>query len=57
MLKLPSQRVAELVASGDGMPFDAGKGTPMKAWVVLVGRLADERWLQLAKEALAFVEQ
>jgi hypothetical protein len=54
VLKLPSQRVAELLANGEGLPFDAGKGTPMKEWVVL-GLLAEERWLQLATEALAFV--
>jgi hypothetical protein len=54
-LKLPSTRVAELVACGDGMPFDAGKGRPMKEWVVAVERLTDERWLQLTNEALAFV--
>jgi hypothetical protein len=54
VLKLPSQRVTELVASGDGTPFDAGKGVPMREWVVLSQR-AEERWLPLAKEALAFV--
>jgi hypothetical protein len=54
VLKLPSQRVAELVASGDGTPFDAGKGVPMREWVVLSQR-AEKRWLRLAEEALAFV--
>ena|ERR1700680_660911 len=54
VLKLPGQRVAELVASGDGTPFDAGKGAPMREWVVL-GQQAGKRWLPLAKEALAFV--
>jgi hypothetical protein len=54
VLKLPSQRVAELVASGDGTPFDAGKGVPMREWVVL-SRQAEKRWLPLAEEALAFV--
>jgi hypothetical protein len=54
VLKLPSTRVAELVANGDGAPFDAGKGKPMKEWVVL-GRQAEPRWLALATEALAFV--
>jgi hypothetical protein len=42
------------VASGAGTPFDAGKGVPMREWVVLSER-AEKRWLPLAKEALAFV--
>jgi hypothetical protein len=53
VLKLPARRVAELIASGQGMPFDAGKGTPMKEWVV-VGEQAAGQWLDLAAEALAF---
>lgn len=54
VLKLPRERVAELIASGDGAPFDAGKGRPMKEWVVISTR-AEKRWPQLAAEALAFV--
>jgi TfoX/Sxy family transcriptional regulator of competence genes len=54
VLKLPRERVAALVASGDGSPFDAGKGRPMKEWILLEPG-ADQRWLSLAKEALAFV--
>jgi hypothetical protein len=54
VLKLPRTKVAELVASGDGTPFDAGKGKPMKEWVVL-GQQVEAQWLGLATEALAFV--
>jgi hypothetical protein len=56
VLKLPGERVAELVASADGQPFDAGKSRPMREWVV-VGPQAGARWLELAREALAFANQ
>jgi hypothetical protein len=52
MLKLPAERVAGLIASGQGAPFDANKGRPMKEWV-LARMNAD--WDALAREAMAFV--
>jgi hypothetical protein len=55
VLKLPSHQVAELIAHGEGTPFDAGKGRPMKEWVVLGPQTEHHRWIQLAHEARAFV--
>jgi hypothetical protein len=52
LLKLPAARVASLIASGQGAPFDANKGKPMKEWV-LAETGAD--WEALAREAADFV--
>lgn len=54
VVKLPRTRVTELVASRAGEPFDAGKGRPMKEWLV-VAEADDDAWRELAEEALVFV--
>ena len=54
VLKLPKDRVAELIAMGAGVPFDAGKGRPLAEWIVL-GDADDPTWRDLALEAAAFV--
>jgi len=53
VVKLPRERVAALIASGEGEPFDAGKGRPMKEWLTVAD---DEAWRALAEEARQFVE-
>ncbi len=54
VVKLPKARVDELVTQGAGARFEASQGRPMKEWLAVDSRSAEE-WLQLAREALEFV--
>jgi|CZKU01.1.fsa_nt_gi hypothetical protein len=53
VVKLPKDRVAELVASRVGKPFDSGHGRLMKEWLAVTS--AKVSWVELAKEAFDFV--
>ena len=53
VLKLPAPRVAALMAATAGVPFDAGKGRPMREWIVLASN-DDGQWRALIAEAFAF---
>ena len=53
VVKLPAARVDALVADGDGLRFDANKGTPMREWLSLHPE-SGLPWLPLAREALDF---
>jgi hypothetical protein len=53
VVKLPSPRAAELVASGRAKYFDAGRGKAMKEWAVVTG--GERLWVALAEEARDFV--
>ena len=55
VVKLPAARVTELIAARDGVPFDAGKGKPMKEWVGLTVDDATAR--RLVAEAMTFVRR
>jgi hypothetical protein len=54
VVKLPRQRVDELVAAGEGERFDPGHGRVMKEWLALHPGSSLE-WLPLAAEAKDFV--
>jgi len=56
VVKLPRDRIASLVRSGEGLPFDAGKGRPMKEWVAIDGG-DDKAWAEHATEARNFVSR
>ena len=53
VVKLPARRVNALVEAGDGVHFDANKGTPMREWLSLDPGSGRD-WLALACEALDF---
>jgi hypothetical protein len=54
VLKLPEDRVSELIAAGEGLPFDAGRGTPMREWV-RVRPESDAKCAAYVEEAREFV--
>jgi hypothetical protein len=53
VVKLPAERVEALVRAGEGVHFDANKGTPMREWLSLDPG-STLPWLALATEALVF---
>lgn len=53
VLKLPEARVSELIGAGQGLNFDANKGTPMREWFSLDPE-SGLAWLPLAREAIDF---
>ena len=55
VVKLPRERVAALVASRIGKPFDPGHGRLMKEWLAVTSTKAS--WVELTKEAHGFVLQ
>lgn len=54
IVKLPRERVEELVAARTGTPFDPGHGRVMKEWATVPARHSDA-WDQLANESFEFV--
>jgi hypothetical protein len=56
VVKLPRNRVDELVSEGHGVRFDANKGPPMKEWFSLDPE-SGLAWPPLAREALSFARE
>ncbi|MGH2637331.1 MAG: hypothetical protein ACRDHU_14460 [Actinomycetota bacterium] len=54
VVKLPKDRVDQLVESGAGTKFDPGHGRRMKEWVTVSARRG-RQWAPLASEAFEFV--
>lgn len=50
LVKLPPARVAEVIASGDGLPHDPGTGRPMKNRVLIPDGHSD-LWIALCEES------
>lgn len=53
VVKLPKERVSELVKQGKGEPFDPGHGRLMREWLAVDA--APAGWGALAREARQFV--
>jgi TfoX/Sxy family transcriptional regulator of competence genes len=54
VVKLPTDRVEALMASGLGDRFDPGHGKPSKEWVA-IDAVASRRWRSLVNEAREFI--
>ena len=55
VLKLPKERVQDLINSGEGQPYDPGNGKIMKEWVIIPEKYS-QKWIELAEEAKAELE-
>ncbi|MHA1988412.1 MAG: hypothetical protein ACW98D_17420 [Promethearchaeota archaeon] len=55
VVKLPKERVEELLSSGEGLPYDPGNGKIMKEWVI-IPETSSDRWLDYAFEAKEFAK-
>jgi hypothetical protein len=53
VVKLPKERVAKLIETGEGLPYDPGNGKIMKEWVIIPEAYVD-KWIEYASEAKEF---
>ena len=55
VVKLPKERVEELISSGEGLPYDPGNGKIMKEWVIIPKEHSD-KWIDYASEGKRFAK-
>ncbi len=55
VVKLPKERVEELICSGEGLPHDPGNRKIMKEWVIIPEEYAN-KWIEYASEAKTFAK-
>lgn len=55
VVKLPKERVDEMVGAGKAERFNPGHGRVMKEWAAFQGEEA--KWMELAREAYKFVKE
>jgi hypothetical protein len=55
VVKLPKERVTELINSGVGNPYDPGNGKIMKEWVIIPAKYTD-KWIEFAEEGKNFAK-
>lgn len=56
LVSLPAERVDEIVAAGEGLPFDPGTGTVMKNRV-LIPDTRKESWVEICEESLRLFDK
>jgi len=54
VVRLPDQRMNEIIASGNGEPYTQGQNRPTKEWLIVESTSEDD-WIPLAMEAMEFV--
>ena len=56
VVKLPKERVEELINSGEGQSYDPGHGKIMKEWVIIPKEYSG-KWVDYASEAKQFAKR
>jgi hypothetical protein len=54
IVKLPKERVCQLLDSGEGEPYDPGNGNIMKEWIIIPEEFKS-KWIEFANEGKKFV--